>query len=323
MTSEFALIQALRAIATAPGARGLADDAAVLEIGGEALVLTLDTLVEGVHYLPDDPPDDVAWKLVAVNVSDLAAKGAVPLGCLYSHALGEDAWDRAFLAGLDEACGHFAIPLLGGDTVRMPAGAPRSFSLTALGRGPKGCPVPSRTAAKAGDRVWVSGMIGDAGLGLDVLAGRLAPSSEHAAYLAARYRRPLPEPKLGQALAPLVHAMMDVSDGLLVDAARLAQASHLALALALEAVPLSPAFRATAGETREALLAAATAGDDYCLLFTAPPEHATRICETAAMLGCSVHAVGQVAGQVAGGSGLSLTYHGLEIALPARLGYQH
>lgn len=316
MTGEHAFIHALRAIATDPAARRLADDAAVLQIGGEALVLTMDTVVEGVHYLPDDPPQDVAWKLVAVNVSDLSAKGAAPVGCLYSHALGDAAWDTAFLAGLDEACRRFAIPLLGGDTVRMPDGAPRSFSLTALGTGTKGCPVPSRTAARPGDRVWVSGTIGDAGLGLKAALGELAGDT---ALLIARYRRPSPEPRLGMALAPLVHAMMDVSDGLMVDAARMAEASGVAVTLDVGAVPLSPALIAIAGDAQESRLAAMAAGDDYELLFTAPLEHTARIVEAASALDLQVTAIGTV--EV--GQGLSLHHEGTALPLPERLGYQH
>jgi thiamine-monophosphate kinase len=319
MTGELAFIHALRAIATDPAARGLADDAAVLAVGGETLVLTMDTVVEGVHYLPDDAPADVAWKLVAVNVSDLSAKGAAPLGCLYSHALGDDAWDAAFLTGLGEACARFAIPLLGGDTVRMPPESPRSFSLTALGTARKHCPVPSRTAARAGDRVWVSGTIGDAGLGLAAARGALAAPRAHLATLAARYRRPLPEPLLGIALAPLVNAMMDVSDGLLVDAARMAEASGVGIAIGLDAVPLSAALVAVASDTIEARMAAATAGDDYELLFTAPPEHTARIREAGGALGLRVTAIGSV--EV--GAGLALSSGGRSVALPARLGYQH
>jgi thiamine-monophosphate kinase len=319
MAGEFAFIDALRAIATSPGARSLADEAAVLSIGGETLVLTLDTVVEGVHYLQGDPPGDVAWKLVAVNVSDLSAKGAAPLGCLYSHALGADDWDQAFLAGLDAACRHFAIPLLGGDTVRMPQGSARSFSLTALGTGPKDCAVPCRNAARVGDRVWVSGTTGDAGLGLAAASGTLEGPAAHVATLAARYRRPMPESRLGVALAPLVHAMMDVSDGLLVDVGRIAQASDVEVTLNTEIVPLSPALLAVAGDTLEARLAAMTAGDDYELLFTAPPGHTALIREAASALGRQVTAIGTV-GE---GSGLVLCHEGHPMPLPERLGYQH
>ncbi|MGF7152719.1 thiamine-monophosphate kinase [Novosphingobium gossypii] len=291
----------------------------MLQIGGEALVLTMDTVVEGIHYLPDDPPGDVAWKLVAVNVSDLSAKGAVPVGCLYSHALGDTAWDTAFLAGLDEACRRFAISLLGGDTVRMPRDAPRSFSLTALGTGTRGSPVPSRTAVQPGDRVWVSGTIGDAGLGLKAALGELHGDPSAVAALLARYRRPAPEPRLGAALAPLVHAMMDVSDGLLVDAARMAEASATAITLDVGSVPLSSAFVSMAGEAVETRLTAMAAGDDYELLFTAPPRHTNAICRAAGALGLQVTAIGAVAS----GAGLSLLQDGIPMPLPEKLGYQH
>ncbi|MEJ2457615.1 MAG: thiamine-phosphate kinase [Novosphingobium sp.] len=316
MTTEFALIEALRGIACSPAARGLMDDAAVVGIGSEKLVLTLDTLVESVHFLPDDPPESIAWKLVAVNASDISAKGAEPLGCLYSHALGGDAWDRAFLDGLAQACAHFRMPLLGGDTVRMPEGAPRSFSLTALGRAEGAA--PSRSGAQAGDRVWVSGTIGDSGLGLAVLTGCAAPS-EAGEWLATRYRRPSPETKLGPALAPWVSAMMDISDGLLIDGQRMAAASGAAMTIAADLVPLSAAFRETAGESLEDRLMAITAGDDYGLLFTAPPEHTAPIREAAAALDCQVTAIGAVVA----GDGISLVYQEQPVPLPEQLGYRH
>ncbi|KHK91461.1 thiamine-phosphate kinase [Novosphingobium malaysiense] len=316
MTTELAFIAALRALAGTPEARGLMDDAAVLEIGGEKLVLTLDTMVESVHFLPDDPPEDIAWKLVAVNASDVSAKGAEPLGCLYSHALGEESWDESFVAGLAAACAHFRMPLLGGDTVRMPEGAPRSFSLTALGRAHG--PVPSRGGAQPGDRVWVSGTIGDSGLGLAALTGRGA-DGEAAEWLAARYRRPSPDTPLGPALAPWVTAMMDVSDGLLIDGQRMAEASGIAMTMSADSVPLSDAFREIAGDELAARLAAMTAGDDYCLLFTAPPEHTARIRETAAGLGCEVNAIGRISA----GTGLSLVHKGVSVPLPDDLGYRH
>nr|MDP8994359.1 AIR synthase related protein [Pseudomonadota bacterium] len=141
MSGESAFIAALRGLASDPAARALADDAAVLEFGGASLLLTHDMMVEGIHFLADDPPDDVAWKLVAVNLSDLAAKGARPIGVLLGYALGGDGWDGAFAKGLATALGAFGIPLLGGDTVAVPAGAPRTLGVTAIGRAAG--PVPS------------------------------------------------------------------------------------------------------------------------------------------------------------------------------------
>ncbi|MBT0669605.1 thiamine-phosphate kinase [Novosphingobium profundi] len=319
MTKESVFIAALRGLATNPAARGLADDAAVLNLGGERLVLTLDTLVESVHFLPDDPARDVAWKLVAVNASDLSAKGAEPLGCLYSHALGEEAWDKAFLEGLGEACRHFALPLLGGDSVRMPQASARSFSLTALGLGPRDLDVPSRTMARAGDEVWVSGTIGDSGAGLSLRLGTRNGKGPEVAWLEERYRRPMPQTALGPRLAPHVHAMMDISDGLLVDLKRLSEASALGAHLDLARVPLSPAFRAIAGEDTAALMEAVCAGDDYGLLFTAAPRDAAEIERLAEEAGALLTRVGRITPS----PGLHLAYDGEALALPERLGYEH
>ena len=313
MPRESALIESLRALAATPCARGLLDDAAVLEIGGTTLVLTHDMLVEGVHYLPSDPPEDVAWKLVAVNLSDLAAKGARPVGVLMGYTLGEEAWDAAFVAGLGAALSAFGVALLGGDTVAGPAGAPRTLGMTAVGEAAG--PVPSRGGAQAGDRLWVSGTIGDAGAGLTILRGEI----EGAEALVRRYRRPEPRLAAGEALAPLVSAIMDVSDGLLIDASRIAGASGVRLAIDLAAVPLSEALLACRGDSREARLAAATAGDDYELLFTAAPERDAAILALADLLELRLSRVGAVEA----GSGLLLTDAGEAVALPSRLGWEH
>jgi thiamine-monophosphate kinase len=309
LTSESAFIESLRALAGDPAARGLVDDAAVLEVGGAALVLTHDMIVEGVHYLAGDPPGDVAWKLVAVNLSDLAGKGAAPLGALLGFALGADEWDRAFVRGLALALSAFGLPLLGGDTVAMPKDAPRALGLTAIGRAAG--PVPSRSGARAGDDLWVSGTIGDAGLGLALLKrGETGPAA-----LIERYRTPRPRLEAGQALAPLVTAMMDVSDGLLIDAKRMAAASARAAALALDAVPLSDDARRLEADP----LAAAIAGDDYELLFAAPPDRAADILASSEALGLPLTRIGRFAE----GAGLALTDGGAPVALPPHLGFVH
>ena len=164
MNPELSFIDQLRSIATDPAARGLLDDAAVLDLGGTRLVLTLDTLVEGVHFLAEDRADSVAWKLVAVNVSDLAAKGAEPLAALTSYTLtGDAAWDSLFIKGLGEALDHFGIALIGGDTV---SAHERSIGLTLVGEA-RGF-VPSRSGAHEGDALFVTGIVGDAGLGLAI-----------------------------------------------------------------------------------------------------------------------------------------------------------
>ena len=256
MSSEVALIAALRALAPHPAARGLADDAAVLEFGGEALVLTHDMMVEGVHWLPGQDPADVAYKLVAVNLSDLAAKGAEPLGVLLGYTLGPD--DARFVEGLGEVLAEFGVPLLGGDTVSAPAGSARAIGLTALGRAT--CrPVPSRLGARVGDEVWVTGALGGAMLGFEAVRDGIYSVDTRA------FRRPRPLLTEGRALAPLVSAMMDISDGLLLDASRMAQASGVTIVLDAAAVPLAEGI--PQARRHDAL----TWGDDYQLLFTCEP----------------------------------------------------
>ena len=254
MSREAAFIQSLKALAGHPAARGLADDAAVLEVGGETLVVTHDMLVEGVHFLPDADPADVAWKLVACNLSDLAAKGAEPLGVLLGFMLGKD--DARFAQGLGEVLEHYAVPLLGGDTVS--GGPPRAFGLTAIGRATHR-PVPSRSGARPGEALYLVGEIGAAMLGFEALRDATGADS-------TAYRRPLARLPEGQALAPLVSAMMDVSDGLLLDAWRMAEASAVTLAIDGGSVPLAA--------PQERRFDALRWGDDYALLFAAPPDSA-------------------------------------------------
>jgi thiamine-monophosphate kinase len=231
----------------------------VIEVGGETLVLTHDMMVEGVHYLPEQDLADVAWKLVATNMSDLAAKGAEPVGVLLGYVLGRD--DARFLMGLEEALAHYRASLLGGDTV---SGKGRqTLGLTAIGRATHR-PVPSRAGAKPGDGLYITGPVGAALLGLEALR---AGSGDSLAY-----RRPKALLAEGQALAPQVSAMMDVSDGLLLDAARMARASGVTLAIERTMVPLA----APEHRRDEAL----RWGDDYQLLFTAPRGRALPVAVT-------------------------------------------
>jgi len=304
MSSEAAFIDLLRAMAQDPAARGLADDCAVLEIGGARLVLTSDTLVEGVHYLADDPPDSIGWKLAAVNLSDLASKGARPVACLMNYALSGDAgWDAAFVAGLGQALDRYGMPLVGGDTVAMPAGAPRSYTLTAIGEAGSGA-VPSRSGARVGDLLCITGAVGDAGHALmHMLGGR-----DVSDMLRDAYRRPVPRMAEGQALAPIAHAMMDVSDGLLIDAKRIADASGVGVAI--EHVPLSAAIVELHGRTDETRLRAATMGDDYELLVAIAPD--------AVIPGALIPI-----GRFVGAPGMTLTLDGRPVPLPDRLGYEH
>jgi thiamine-monophosphate kinase len=251
VTTELAFIEALRRIATHPGARGLDDDCAVIEFGGEALILTHDAMAEGVHFLPEQDPADVAWKLVASNMSDLAAKGAEPIGVLLGYAFGKD--DTRFLEGLEHALSHYRAPLLGGDTIAAPGG--QVLGLTAIGRATHR-PVPSRAGASAGEALWITGSVGAAMMGFEALRSGSGDSTA--------YRRPPALLAEGQALAPHVSAMMDVSDGLLLDAARLARASKVTITIDSTTVPIA------APEDRRA--DALHWGDDYQLLFTMSPD---------------------------------------------------
>jgi thiamine-monophosphate kinase len=229
-----------------------------LDFGGESLVLTMDTMAQGTHFRADADLADVAWKLVAANLSDLAAKGAEPLGVLLGYQLGEH--DARFTEGLREVLDTYQVPLLGGDTVRT--AGPCSFSLTAIGRASH-TPVPDRRMARPGETVWVTGALGRAMLGYEGREDHLAA-----------FNRPVPLIAEGITLAPVVSAMMDVSDGLLLDARRMAQASKTTLQLESASVPVA------VDEARrdEAL----RWGDDYELLFTlpagiVPPVAASRI----------------------------------------------
>jgi thiamine-monophosphate kinase len=306
---EAEVIEHLRRIATAPEARGLLDDVAVLD----GLVLTHDSIAEGVHFLPQDPPASVGWKLVTVNLSDLAAKGASPAGALLSLSIsGPGEWEIKFLSGIEAACESYGLPLIGGDTIALPAGAPRVLGLTAIGRA--GAKVPDRAGGKPGDALWLVGSVGDAAAGLALLR----EDRDAAGTLVDVYRRPVPQLSAGQALAPHAHAMMDVSDGLLLDARRMAAASRCAASIDLDALPLSSAFVAERGQNLAARLFAATGGDDYALLAALP---ATLDPETLSLpRQTRISRIGQLADAE---PGISLTHGGQPVELPEILGFEH
>jgi thiamine-monophosphate kinase len=305
--NEFEVINRLKRIATDPAARGLADDAAVLD----GLVITHDTIAEGVHFLPTDPPASVGWKLVAVNLSDLAAKGAAPRAALLSLCIGDEDWDEAFLGGIEAACESYGLNLIGGDTIALPEGAPRVLGLTAIGKA--GERVPSRSGGRAGDILWIVGTLGDGAAGLDLL--RQDPDSTGA--LVDQYRRPVPLLAAGQVLAREANATMDVSDGLLIDLQRLAEASGCAAEVDLDALPLSRAFIAERGQDRRARLFAATGGDDYALLAALPEDFDP--------LGLPLPSDSTIAavGRLAEGSGITLRDAAGPVGLPERMGYEH
>ena len=288
-----------RLFAPIAGAAGLdlKDDVAWLDPPeGHTLIVTVDALVGGVHFFADDPPDAIARKALRVNLSDLAAKGAAPLGFLLALALPRDwtaEWLEAFARGLGEDSAHYGCPLMGGDTVSTPG--PLTLSITAFGAVPRDARRPIRTAAQPGDLLYVSGTIGDAALGLQIRLGEapaLAPAHRDA--LLARYL--LPEPRLS--LAPAMRwarAAMDVSDGLVGDLTKMLKASGAGGRLELARTPFSPAARAYLDAAPAALEIAATGGDDYEVLAAVAPENAQAFEAAAAAAGVPVARIGGVA----------------------------
>ncbi|HAF80999.1 MAG TPA: thiamine-phosphate kinase, partial [Brevundimonas sp.] len=275
VAGEFETIETLlRPLAHPEWGRGLVDDVAVLPSRpGYDLVLTKDAIVEGVHFLPDDPLDTVARKLLRVNLSDLAAKGAEAFGYLLACAWSERCgWPEreAFAAGLAQDQARFGVFLMGGDTVRTPG--PAAFSLTALGWVPAGGAV-SRAGAEAGDLVFVTGTIGDGLLGLQAARGQLTLDPERLAFLIDHYRQPTPQQDFAEVIAAHATAAADVSDGLVADLTHIAGASGVAIDLTLDSLPLSAAARAwfeARVDPQAALEDLATGGDDYQIVFTAP-----------------------------------------------------
>ena len=305
----------------APGALGLGDDAAILELeAGENLVVTTDTLVAGVHFLDEDGPDAIARKLLRVNLSDLAAMGAIPvaytLNCAFPDAV-DDAWVEAFAGGLGDDQRRFGIHLVGGDTVAIPG--PLTLTVTAFGRVKKGTEL-RRSAARAGDGVFVSGTIGDAALGLRALQNRLADiAPELRQALIGRYRLPEPRTALGPRLIGLAHAAIDVSDGLIADLSHICERSGLGATIEAKLVPLSEAAAAAVHSDPALLQAAITGGDDYELLFTAPAEAAEALDRLGGEIGVPLTAIGLIGD----GAGVKvLDASGAEIHL-GRQGYTH
>ncbi|MCQ4158960.1 thiamine-phosphate kinase [Roseomonas sp. GC11] len=288
--AEFSLIARHFAPLAGPGALGLLDDAALLTPpANRELVLAADAMVAGVHFLPDDPPETLGRKLLRVNLSDLAAMGAAPLGYLMTLALPRgtpDAWLAAFSAGLAEDQREFGLSVLGGDTVSIPG--PVTLSLTILGHVAPGQAL-RRAGARPGDEVWVSGSIGDGALGLMALRGAVADAG---GFLASRYRLPRPRLALGQALAGLARAAMDVSDGLVQDLGHLCRAGGCGAVLRAADVPLSPPAAALVAAGAVALPKLLSGGDDYELLFAAPPGAAPEIFARAAACGVAVSRIG-------------------------------
>jgi thiamine-monophosphate kinase len=287
-------------LATAAGALGLTDDAAFYAAPeGHELVLTTDAIVSGVHFLSDDPPETVARKALRVNLSDLAAKGAHPAGCLLTLALPDgiaESWLSAFASGLQSDCDLFACPLYGGDTVRT--GGPLFTSVTAFGTLPRGTMV-KRGGARPGDRIVVTGTIGDGALGLRLLQDpdhieRWSLSDEEAGHLAGRYRVPQPRTAMADAVRTLASAAMDVSDGLVGDLAKLCNVSGVSARVEVARLPLSPAAAKALAAERGLIEAIATGGDDYEILAAVPADKVAAFFDLARGVAVPVAAIGEI-----------------------------
>jgi thiamine-monophosphate kinase len=283
-------------LATHPGALGLTDDAAVITPPpGCDLVLKTDAIIGGVHFFPDDAAGAVASKALRVNLSDLAAKGARPLGFLLSLALPKDigdAWLESFAAGLRGDAVLFACPLFGGDTDRTPG--PITISIAMFGSVPEGAMV-RRAGARAGDRVFVSGSIGDAALGLAVRNGKdWKLSDAQRQHLVSRYLLPQPRVALAEAVRLHASAAMDVSDGLVGDLAKLCRVSEVSAAIEAARVPLSDAAKAVIATDQSAFETALTGGDDYEIVCTVPAARTGDFRAAAQAAKVAVSEIGQI-----------------------------
>jgi thiamine-monophosphate kinase len=293
---EFERIRRFFAPLAGPGGLGLVDDAALIDCApGRRLVITADAIVAGVHYLPGDPPDLVARKLLRVNLSDLAAMGARPLHYVLTTALPAELgpeWLARFADGLAEDQRRYGIDLLGGDSVGTRG--PAVLSLTAIGEVTAEQEI-RRSGARPGDLVWVSGSIGDAFLGLGALHGAHPDlSRQHREYLVCRFRLPEPRTELGPRLCGIAHAMIDVSDGLLADLGHICETSGTAAVVEMTRLPLSPATRWIVESSRDMLPRLAAAGDDYELLFAAPAGATEAIVALSSFLQIPVTEIGRI-----------------------------
>ena len=323
VAGEFETIRRLFApLAHPEWGRELKDDVAVVPSRpGFDLVLTKDAMVEGVHFLPDDPLDTVAQKLLRVNLSDLAAKGAEAFGymlaCHWSDRCG---WPEreAFVDGLRRDQAIFEVLLLGGDTVSTKG--PASFSLTLLGWMPKGRTV-GRAGARPGDVVMVTGAIGDGWLGLQAAQGKLSLEMERIIALVEHYRRPMPQTDFATTIRDLANASVDVSDGLIADLGHIASASGVGLEIDLEVTPLSLAGQAWMDQrvdAQAALEKLVTGGDDYEIAFTAPASSEEALRREADRRHIPLTRIGQVVA----GEGVAVRYQGQAVTL-AKPGFTH
>ena len=307
--SEQALIErffAGRGPARDDVALGIGDDAAVLRVpAGAELVATVDAIVEGVHFLAGADAADVGWRALAVNLSDLAAMGAEPAWALLALVMpaADERWLTRFTHGFFELAGKHGVALVGGDTNRGPLCA----SVQLHGFVPAGVAL-RRSGARPGDQLYVTGTLGDAAAGLELLRDKAGLDSQGGDELRRRFLRPEPRVREGIALRGLASAAIDVSDGLGVDAARLARASGAGIEIELERVPTSGELRAGHGEN-EAHALALGGGDDYELLFTVSPEHAVELARASTTWTCGCTRIGRVVAE----PGVYVRLHGIEV----------
>ena len=286
-----------------PGAYGLLDDAAVIApAASHELVVKTDAIVGGVHFLPDDPPDLVGRKALRVNLSDLAAKGAVAraymLDLMLPNTIGE-AWIAGFAHGLARDQDEYGVHLIGGDTDSTPG--PATVAIMVFGEIATGR-IIRRGGARPGDMIFLTGTIGDAALGLEVLRGRLSElDAASAGFLVERFRLPLPRITVGPRLIGLATAALDVSDGLIADLGHICEVSALTAIVEAERVPLSTAARAAIETAQgDGLATALTGGDDYEILFTAPQTAAGELAELSHTLGVAITVIGHMSAPSAG-----------------------
>lgn len=294
MPSEFDLIR--RHFTRPPQHTDLAvgDDAALLRPrAGMQLAVSTDMLVSGTHFFADTDPEDLGWKTLAVNVSDLAAMGAEPRWAFLALALpaADDPWIAAFARGLFACADAFGVDLAGGDTTR----GPLNLSVTIVGEVPAGQAI-TRTGARAGNELWISGQPGLAALGLAALHGEVALDAAGRARCVDALQRPQPRVELGLQLRGIATAMLDVSDGLLGDLAHILEASAVGAIVDAAALPLD-ALRATGANAAIARRCLLSGGDDYELLFAAPASTRPALTELSTSLGLPLHRIGQITGQ--------------------------
>ncbi|KIZ47966.1 MULTISPECIES: thiamine-phosphate kinase [Rhodopseudomonas] len=311
-------------LATDLGAFGLTDDAAVLAASADDLVVTTDAIVEGVHFLPGDPPETIARKALRVNLSDLAAKGATPAGFVLTLALrtSDPEWLAPFARALGQDATEFGCPLLGGDTVSTPG--PLMISVTAFGRTLPGRMV-RRSGAEPGDLIVVTGTIGDAALGLDILQGGVvatALATDPAArdVLVQRYRVPQPRCALAQAVRDHARAAMDVSDGLAGDLAKLCGVSGLSATIDVGAIPLSDPARGLVAAGAVPIARLLSGGDDYEILCAIAPNRFAAFAAASRLAGIAVTSIGVAS--AGGGRPRFLGPDGAEMTLQ-NLAYSH